>query len=177
MSAIGVSANFALPKFGSRIGNLTGAGGINSAFDGNLTKPAWLSACNKTVSNSSYNNYVGINWQGNVSNLSMPSSLLPPVINHSLSKVSVYAPLDNNFATSFFVQTSPVDTAAFAAWTTISSGSIGGPGTKTSITITSTYINPLNQFHRVAFLGDGVNFVSVAQVQFSVAETGGDGEH
>lgn len=175
LSAIGVSANFALPQYGSRIGNLTGGGGINAAFDGNALKPAHLSACNRGVSNSSYNNYVGINWQGNVSQLSMPSSLLPPVIYHSLTSVSVYAARDNSFATDFLVQASPVDTAAFAAWTTLSSGSIGGPGTTT--TVTNFAPNPLSQFHRVAYLGDGSHFVSVAQVKFSVAETGGDGEH
>ncbi len=177
MSAIGVSANFALPQYGSRIGNLTGGGGINAAFDGNTIKQNYLSACNATISNSSYNNYVGINWQGNVSNLAMPSSLLPPVITHTLSAVSIYAPLDNSFATDFLVQASPVGTASFSAWTTISSGSIGGPGTTTSLTITSTFTNPLSQFHRVAFLGDGSHFISVAQVKFSVAEVGGDGEH
>jgi len=177
MSAIGVSANFALPQYGSRIGNLTGAGGINAAFDGRLKKPVHLSATNKGVSNSSFNNYVGINWQGNVSQLAMPSSLKPPVINHSLSAVSVYSPTDNSFATSFVVQASPVDTAAFAAWTTIASGATTGPGYSTTITITSTFTNPTNQFHRVAFLGDSVNFVSVGQILFSVAEVGGDGEH
>jgi len=30
---------------------------------------------------------------------------------------------------------------------------------------------------RVAYLGDSSHFISVAQVKFSVAETGGDGEH
>lgn len=174
LSPIGVSANFNLPQYGSRIGNLTGSGGINAAFDGNTMKPAWLSATNKTISNSSFNNYIGINWRGNVTNLAMPSSLLPPILQHTLLGVNVYAPFDNNFATSFVVQGSSVDTTTFATWTTIASGSIGGPGTNTSITITSTFTNPLSQFHRVAFLGDSVNFVSVAQVQFAVAETGGN---
>jgi len=45
-----------------------------------------------------------------------------------------------------------------------------------TITIPSSAIlpNPTSQFHRVAFLGNAVNFVSVAQVSFAVAETGGN---
>ena len=179
LSAIGVCANFSTPQYGSRIGNLVGAAGINSAFDGNINKQSWLSAANATISNSSFNNYVGINWTGSVSNLSMPSSLLPPVLTHSLLGVGIYAPSDRTFldksATSFVVQASPTGGAAFAAWTTVASGTTAGtPGE--SIILASSQIapNPISQFHRVAFLGDSVNYVSVAQVTFSVAETGGN---
>lgn len=178
LSALGVDANFNTPQYGSRIGSLILGGGINAAFDGNVNKPSWLSAAGG-ISNSSFNNYVGINWTGNVSNLSMPSSLKPPVLTHSLLAVAINAPSDRGFMgnsnpTSFVVQASPVDTPAFGAWTTVASGATAGTaGESISITITSTYTNPVNQFHRVAFLGDAINYVSVAQVQFSVAETGG----
>lgn len=177
LSALGADANFLTPQYGSRIGNLTLGGGINSAFDGNVAKKSWVSAAGG-ISNSSYNNYVGINWTGNVSNLSMPSSLKPPVLTHSLLGVKIYAPLDrgflgNNNPTSYLVQASPVDTAAFAAWTTISSGTTAGTAGE-SITIVSSLPNPISQFHRVAFLGDTINYVTVSQVQFSVAETGGN---
>jgi len=180
LSAIGVDANFLTPQYGSRIGNLTGAGGINAAFDGNIKKQAWLCATNKTISNSSFNNYVGINWQGNVSNLSMPSSLLPPVLQHTLTGVNIYAPADKSFldttATSYVIQASAADTAVFGAWTTIASGATAGTAGETiAVTITSTFTNPLSQFHRVALHGDAVNFIGVAQVQFYVAETGGNG--
>jgi hypothetical protein len=177
LSGIGVSANFNLPQYGSRIGNLTGSGGINAAFDGTIEKLSWLSATNKTISNSSFNNYIGINWEGNVSNLAMPSSMLPPVLSHTLTAVNIYAPIDTTFlkgtTTSYLVQASPVDTAGFGAWTTVASGTTTGvPGE--SIKITSISPNPRSQFHRVAFLGDAVNYISVAQVQFSVGETGGN---
>ena len=33
-------------------------------------------------------------------------------------------------------------------------------------------VNPTSQFHRVAVLGDGSEYVSIAQVQFNVAQTG-----
>lgn len=178
LSAIGVSARFNNPQFGNRIGSMTGAGGLNSAFDGVLNKQAWQSATNKTISDSSYNNYVGINWQGNVANTNIPSSLQYPVLKHSLLAVTIQAPRDRSFlgsvATSYVVQCSPVDTTAFSAWSTIASGTTAGiAGETISLTITSTFNNPTSQFHRVAFLGDGVNYTAVAQVQFSVAETKG----
>lgn len=177
MSAIGVSANFFQPTYGSRIGNLTGAAGINAPFDGAINKPAWMSATNVGVSNSSYNNYVGINWQGNVSNLAMPSSLLPPVLEHTLESVSVYAPSDrgilNGAATTFVVQASAADTPLFAVWTTIcSQATTGVAGESYDITITSTMTNPTSQFHRVAVLGDQAEYVAIAQVQFNVAQIG-----
>jgi hypothetical protein len=178
LSPIGVSANFFLPQYGSRIGTLTIGGGINAAFDGNVEKPSWLSAASG-ISGSSYQGYVGINWRGSVSNLSMPSSLFPPVIQHTLSAVSINAPVDRGFlgnaGTTFVVQSAPLDTIAFAAWTTIATGTTAGvAGESATITLTSTYTNPPSQFHRVAFHGDGVNYLTAAQVKFSVAETGGN---
>ncbi len=176
LSAIGVSANFNTPQYGSRIGSLTGGGGVNAAFDGVINKQAWMSACNKTISNSSFNNYVGINWQGNVSNLSMPSSMLPPVLQHTLTSIRINAPIDRGFLgdtpTNYVVQSSPVDTSGYGAWTTVFSGKTAGTAGE-SISVTAPTPNPLSQFHRVAFMGDGINYISVAQVQFSVAETGG----
>src|SRR6266436_1501527 len=144
LSPLGVSPNFALPQYGSRIGNLTGAGGINAAFDGVLAKQSWLSAANKTISNSSFNNYVGINWQGAVAQLNMPSSLLPPVLKHTLSAVVITAPLDSatlhSTTTTFVVQASPVDTSVFGAWTTVANGTARAAGA--SITIASSQIAP-----------------------------------
>lgn len=178
MSAIGVSANFFQPTYGSRIGNLTAGAGINSAFDGMVKKPSWVSAANVGVSNSSYNNYVGINWQGNVSNLAMPSSLLPPVIQHSLLSVAVYAPYDrgilNGAATTISVQASDTGGSLYAEWTTIvTQATTGDAGENYTITITSTMTNPTSQFHRVAVLGDSSGWINVAQVQFNVAQIGG----
>src|SRR5712672_858450 len=103
----------------------------------------------------------------------MPSSLLPPVINHTLIAVDVYAPRDSAFlhnaGTSFVIQCSSVDTTTFATWTTIASGTtVGTAAESISITVTSSFTNPLNQYHRIAFLGDSVNYVTVAQVQFLV---------
>lgn len=173
LSAVGVSPNFFTPQYGSRIGTLILGGGLNAPFDGVLNKPAWMSACGG-ISGSSYTGYVGINWTGNVSQLAMPSSLTPPVLRHSLLSVVIQAPSDRGFldsvATTYLVQSSPVDTTGFGAWTTVASGTTNGSAGET-ITVTAISPNPVVQFHRVAFLGDGVNYLSVAQVQFNVAQT------
>lgn len=171
-SNAGVSANFFKPQYGNRIGNLTGGGGINAAFDGNPYKPSYLSASN-TRSNSSYNNYVGINWGGNDANLNMPSSMKYPVIRHSLQSFTAYAPLDRSFLgltpTSYVVQSSPTNVSIWGAWTTISSGTTTGDAGET---ITAECVGGDYQFHRIAILGDQLNFVSIAQVQFNVAQVG-----
>lgn len=173
MSAIGVSANFFKPLQGGRIGNLTGGGGLNAAFDGNANKPSWQSASN-TLSNSSYNNYVGINWSGvNNTDLNLPSSLMSPVIRHSLNSFKITAPNDRGFlgsvATTYLIQSSPTNTSVYGAWTTISSGTTSGSAGEE---ITGECTGGDDQFHRVAFLGDQLNYVSVAQVSFNVAQTG-----
>lgn len=175
MSAIGASPNFSRDYqiYGTRFGNLTGGGGLNAAFDGNPYKQAWQCA-NNTLSNSSYNNYVGINWGGLVTNLSMPSSHKPPVIRHSLLSFTAYAPSDRSFlgttTTSYVVQGSHVATAPWGAWTTLSSGTTTGTAGET---ISGNLTGGNYQFHRIAFLGDQLNFVAIAGVKFNVAQTDG----
>ena len=177
LSAIGASPNFFTPQNGSRIGSLTAGGGLNAAFDSVINKKSWVSAAGLTSTiTSSYAAYVGINWQGELyPNQSFPSSLQSPIITHSLSSVSIYAPLDRSFLnlnpTTYAIQYSPTNTPLFVAWTTIASGATAGvAGESIGVTITSTMNNPLNQFHRVAFLGNGTDYVTVAQVQLSVNE-------
>ncbi len=172
LSAVGVSANFQQPTYGSRIGNLTGGGGINAAFDGNPYKPSWLCA-NNSISNSSYNNYVGINWTGNQNTTNLPSSMKAPVLTHSLTSFKAYAPLDKSFLgtapTGYVVQSSIVGASIWGVWTTISSGTTAGTAGES---ITANCIGGDTQFHRIAFLGDSLNPVSVAQISFRVAQVG-----
>ena len=173
MSAIGASPNPFLPQYSNQIGNLTGGGGVRAAFDGSVNKPAWMCA-NNTISNSSYNNYVGVNWGNNAASLSAPSSLKYPVVRHSLLSFTAYAPNDRSFLgatpTNYVVQCSPVAPAPYGAWTTISSGTTAGIAGET---ITGQCTGGTYQFHRIAFLGDQVNFVAVAGVKFNVAQTDG----
>jgi hypothetical protein len=170
-SAIGASPNAFLPQYSNQIGNLTGGGGIAAAFNGSINKPAWECA-NNTVSNSSFNNYVGINWSGGLSVAPLPAGLTAPIVTHSLLSFAAYAPNDRSFlgqvATQYVVQASPTGGSAYASWTTISSGTTAGT---IGETITGLCTGPNDQFHRIAFLGDQVNFVAVAGVQFNVAQT------
>lgn len=174
MSPIGADANQLTPQYGSRIGNLIGNGGLNAAFDRNRYKPAWMSAAN-AISNSSYNNYVGINWTGYVGTLTMPSSLLSPVVTHTVVSFTAYAPNDKSFlgntATSYVVQSSPTGGGTWGEWTTFSSGTTAGTAGES---ISGTFTSAKTQFHRIAFLGDGLNPVSVAQLELNVGETGSE---
>ena len=183
LSAIGASPNPFTPQYGSRIGSLTGGGGINAALNGVISKPSWVSAAGLTSTiTSSYAAYIGINWSGETQPMgALPSSLQSPVITHTLSSVSIYAPSDRSFlgksVTTYQIQSSPADTPAYGAWTTIASGQTAGiAGESIGVTITSTMTNVTSQFHRVAFLGNSTDYVTVAQVQFSVNEVGGLGE-
>lgn len=168
MSGIGGNPAPRLWRYSSRIGNLTLGGGVDAAFDGTINKPFEFCAIN-SVSNSSFNNYVGINWGGDTSGITTPSSLMAPVVRHSLISFAAYAPNDRSFLgtepTDYVVQSSP----NAVSWTTISSGTTAGtPGE----TISGECTGGLYQFHRLAFEGDGVHPVSVAQVEFYVAQIG-----
>lgn len=172
LSGIGADANLFTQQYGSFIGNLTGGGGIDAAFDGNINKPAWMSASN-SISNSSYNNYVGINWTGNNAATNLPSDMMAPVLTHSITSFSLCAPNDRGFmgnaVTSYVLQYSAVDTVLWPAWTTFYSGTTTGA---TAEIITDECASARASFFRVAFLGDGLNYVSVAQLQLNVAEIG-----
>lgn len=167
LSAIGANATPTLWQFGSQIGTMVDQGGVPAAFNGASNKPSEQCAC-ISVSNSSYNNYVGINWSGNAHSLTAPSSLLGPVLAHVVSAYTIIGPNDRSIgASAYVVQGSPVD-AGWGSWTTIASGSISGSdGEVISGTVTD---GGRYQFHRVAFLGDGSSPIYVAQVMLSVAD-------
>lgn len=172
LSALGANASPSLFRFSAQIGNLIGGGSVPAAFDSNINKPSWMCA-NNSVSNSSFVNYVGINWAGDVSGITTPSSLMARVITHVVSSFTAYAPNDRSFLgntpTDWVFQGSPTDTSLYGAWTTLSSGTTAGV---TAETISAEPTGGSYQFHRLAFLGDGVNFVSVAQLTISVSDGG-----
>jgi len=166
-SAIGVSAQFNNPTLGNRMGNMTKGGNINAAFDGNPYKPAFLCAT-IVVSNSSFNNYVGINWTGNQTVLNAPSSLQSPVITHSVTSFTINAPMGGTFgSTGYAIQGSVTGSPAWGAWNTIASGNTAGT---IGEAISGTTSGGKYGFHRAAFYGTGAA-ISVAQVTFNVGET------
>lgn len=168
LSALGATPSPLSYVFGNQIGNMVNYAGVPAAFDSNVNKPTTQCA-GISVSNSSYNNYVGINWTGNTFSINAPSSLQYPIIKHSILTVSVTAPNDSTFgSTSFVVQGCPVEPAPFGAWTTIYTGTpLGVVGE----TVTGACSGGEYQFHRVAFLGNGGQ-IAVAQVEFNVGEEG-----
>lgn len=159
-------ANNPLSPIAGTIGNLTFAGGVASAFDGNINKPADRSASN-TISNSSFNNYVGVNWSVSVTAIT-PSSIGAPVLTHTVSSFTAHAPIDKPFlwngATDYLLQAS----ADTVFWTTISSGTTAGTNGE-SISVTVPTGGPF-QFHRLTFLGDQLSPVSIAQLSLSVSD-------
>lgn len=165
LSALGAAPTPTLWQYGSQIGTLINYGGIPAAFDGNTNKSLAQSAV-ISVSKSSFNNYVGINWAGGYSGLTAPSSLLPPVRTHTVTSFTITAPFDAVFgSTGYVVQGSPVD-AGWGSWTTIASGNtVGSVGE----VITGNAAGGRYQFHRVAFYGTGGQ-IAVAQIQFNVSD-------
>ncbi len=165
LSGIGGNPNAARWQFGAMIGTMTEGGGPQAAFDGNANKPSWMSAV-KSVSNSSYNNYVGVNWSEAPASLT-PSSLNSPAITHTVSAFTITAPNDSTFgSTGYLVQGSPVS-GGYAAWTTLSSGN---PAGTIGEEITGTCVGGRYQFHRVAFYGNSGGAIAVAQVAFTVSD-------
>jgi len=165
LSAIGANPTPSLQFYSAQIGTMTKAAGIPAAFDGNANKPSFLSAMIVTP-NSSFGNYVGINW-AEYPGGTFPAGLDTPVLTHTLGNWKITAPNDSVFgSTGYVVQGSPIDTT-WSAWTTLASGNTAGTVGETisgSVTTGGRF-----QFHRVAFWGGG-GPIAVAQVQFSVTD-------
>jgi hypothetical protein len=163
LSTIGANASPLLWQYGSQIGNMIQNGGIAAAFDSNTNKPAAFSATIATA-NSSFNNYVGINWTGSVTGL--PPGLLPTTIQHAVGSYNIYGPNDTTIgSTGYVIQGSQVN-AGWGSWTTIASGnSAGTVGEVISGTTTPLLGGGNYQFHRAAFWG-GAGSIMAAQVQF-----------
>ena len=137
------------------------AGGVPAAFDGNANKPSFMSAM-ISVANSSYNNYVGINWSGAPATIT-PSSLNSPVLTHSLSNFTITAPNDSTLgSTGYAIQGSNDG----VSWVTLASGNSAGT---VGETIQATALGGRYGFHRAGFYG-GATGIAVAQVQFFVSD-------
>lgn len=167
LSGLGADPSPARWQFGSMFGSMTAGGGPQAAFDGNVNKPAFMSAVT-SVSNSSYGNYVGINWSAIYRPIN-PVSIGAPVRTHAISDYVINAPNNATFgSTGYLIQGSVVDSSHFAVWTTLASGSLNGTvGEQSSGTASGNRF----QFHRVAFIGNGTGGpIGVAQVAFSVVD-------
>lgn len=141
------------------IGTLTQGAGLAAAFDGNTNKPMFLCA-NLYVSLAGTTNSIGASWVG----------LFPNNSGAIASAFTVYGPNDARIfgggATPWVFQGS--NDKVF--WTTIALGStVGGKGEIIIVNLvpTTNYL-----FHQFVLTGDGINSVSVAQLQISCTGIG-----
>lgn len=155
-------------SLGGNIGNMTLNAGVNAAFDGNPYKKAENSAA-LSVSNSSFQNTVGKNWNADPSGTSLTISSTVTPISYAISSVTLYAPLDAQFLnsatgiTGYLVQGSNDG----LTWSTIISGTTAG-GVAEQITASTTTAT-LYPYHQVVIEGDGVSTVTIAQAVLDVS--------
>jgi hypothetical protein len=170
LSAVGYSpANNFLPQppqFGN-IGTMTLNAGVDAAFNGTPNKRAEMSAA-LSVSNSSFGNWVGKNWNAQPSGIALTLPSTAPTVTHTLASAVLYAPNDQPFlktgGTTVHIDGSPDG----ANWTTLATaGTAGTIGEVITITASAA---TFYQYHRVALLGDGISAIAIALAQFNVAD-------
>ena len=174
LSALGYNpANNFLPQppqsLGGNIGNMTLTGGVDAAFDGTVNKRREMCAA-LSVSNSSYKNTVGKNWNADPSGTSLTLVSTAPVETHVVSSFTITAPNDAPFlnaptpATGFYLNGSNNG----ATWTRLYSGTTAGTVGE-SITANTTS-GAFFQYHQIALQGDGTSQVAIAQAVFNVSD-------
>jgi hypothetical protein len=148
------------------IGNLTQGFGVNAAFDGNAEKRAPYCA-GLAVSLNSSQNWVGKNWNQDVSGFSLihPSTVATQTM--TISSFTITAPIDAPFLRSGATSYTLDGSADGQTWATLSSGTTAGTVAE-SITVTTTSATPY-QYHRIALTGNGVSAVAIAQAVFNVS--------
>lgn len=158
-----------LQSLGGNIGNMTLDAGVDAAFNGATNKRRLMSAA-LSISNSSYQNWVGKNWNADPSgtSLTLPSTFGPNT--HILSSFALYAPSNAPFLRSASQVTGyRIDGSSNAStWTTLASGNTAG-GNGETITGVST-VTTSYQFHRAVIQGDGVSTVAIAQAVFNISD-------
>lgn len=159
------------PTTGTVIGNLTECAGLNSVFDGNINKQYWRSAFT-SVSQSSYQNFVGKYWNAGMTSATNPSSVIQAPLTYDVSAFSVYAPLDKSLFDGGVTGLQLQGSNDGISWTVLYSTTTAGTAGESITSVSSNLTAGSYQRHRVAIQGDGTNAVSVAQVKFSVTNTG-----
>jgi hypothetical protein len=154
---------------GANIGTMQNLG---FAFDAN-TNASFSFSAGLAVSNSSFQNTLGKNWNGDpsgVTAVTASSSLtaLNTTVTHTVASFTAYAPSNSAFlvgqATGYLFQGSSNGTN----WTTLSSGTTAGAIGET-LSVTSV-TGGAYAYHQFALQGDGVNSVGVAELQINVSD-------
>jgi|GEM_PF-2697035 hypothetical protein len=144
----------------------TGTSAFTTVTTALVNKPFGQSAA-KLISDSSFGNTVGKNWNGNAdgTTISLPSTVA--AITHTVSSATAYAPNDMAFlrsgATGWLFQGSNDG----ATWTTLSSGTTAGTVAET---LGFTPSGGAYGYHRFALQGDGISNVAVAGLVISVSD-------
>jgi hypothetical protein len=155
-----------VPQTGS-IGNLTLNAGVDAAFDSATNKRAEFSAA-LSVSNSSFNNYVGKNWGAFPSGITATTPSTVAALTHILSSFAIYAPSDARFLNSGATGYTLDGSSDGSTWTTLVSGTTAG--TVGEILTGTSTVATSYQYHRVNLQGDGLSTVAVAQAVFNVSD-------
>lgn len=157
--------------YGVNFGTINGNAGVDSVFDANIRKQSWRSATT-SVSNSSYQNTIGKNWNGSLNAPGIPSDIIPDTVTYSVTSFSIYAPIDlpilSGGATGVLLQGSNDG----AVWTTLYSTTTTGTNGEQLTSVSSNMTTGNYQYHRVVIEGDGTSQISLSQVEFNVATTG-----
>jgi len=156
------------PQFaGANTGNLTLGGGRDAAFNG-VTNKRFDYCASLAASVSGLQNFIGKNWAGDVSGITAPSSLAPPVQTHIASGFTMFAPNDRPFygggSTAYQFQGSNDGTIYAALYSASTVGTVG------EIITVDLAGGARYQYHRVAFNGDGLSPIGIAQLQINVAD-------
>lgn len=166
-------ANSFLPQppqsLGGNIGNMILNAGVDAAFNGVTNKRAEYCAA-LSVSNSSFQNTVGKNWNADPSGTSLTITSTVAVLTHIVESIELYAPSDQAFLNSATGITGYrlEGSANNATWTTILSGTTAG-GVGETITASTTSAAAY-QYHRIAIEGDGVSAVAIAQAILNISD-------
>jgi len=192
VSALGFNTadNFLpFPPQTGNIGNMVHNAGVDAAFNISVQSSAFNSTStvalfapntaplvNKraemcaalSVSNSSFQNTVGKNWNAFPSNITVTTPSTVAAVTHVVSGFAAFAPNDQPFlrsgATGFLFQGS----ADGANWTTLSSGTTAGTIGETLIVNTTSGAS--FQYHRFALQGDGISTVAVAGLSIAISD-------
>ena len=154
-------------SMGGNIGNMVNNGGVDAAFSMGVNKSIRFSAV-LAVSNSSFQNFVGKNWNGDSTgvSLTLPSTTQP--IAHNVSVIAIYAPNDQPFLTTGPTGWQFQGSNDGLNWTTFMSGKTAGTVGE-SISATST-AGAFFSYHRFVLQGDGVSIAAVAGVVINVSD-------
>jgi hypothetical protein len=162
-----VTGSVVLPQTNNQnIGTLTQGFGVNAAFDGNFAKRSPYSAA-LFVSLNSSQNWVGKNWNANVSGFSLiaPSTVAAQTM--VVSSIQVSAPNDAPFLRTGATTYSFDGSADGLNWTSLLTGTTQGTIGEV-ITGTPNSAAPF-QYHRFALQGNGFASVAVSQAIFNVS--------